>query len=73
MRRKSPPRRSRPSSPARPAEIAARGMTGKAVTPALLQRMLELTDGRSLEANIALVLNNARLGARIARELTGMA
>lgn len=55
------------------AEIAARGVTGKAVTPALLARLLELTDGRTLEANAALVLNNARLGARIARELTGMA
>ncbi|WP_371038393.1 pseudouridine-5'-phosphate glycosidase [Rhodosalinus sp. FB01] len=54
------------------AEIAARGVTGKAVTPALLARLLELTDGRTLEANAALVLNNARLGARIARELTGM-
>ena len=45
------------------------GITGKALTPYLLQRIYELTDGRSLEANIALVLNNARLGARIAQEL----
>ncbi|MFM7333887.1 MAG: pseudouridine-5'-phosphate glycosidase, partial [Tabrizicola sp.] len=35
----------------------------------LLQRIFELTEGRSLTANIALVLNNARLGAAIAREL----
>ena len=41
-------------------------IAAKAVTPFLLQRLFELTDGRSLEANIALVLNNARLGAAIA-------
>jgi pseudouridylate synthase len=48
------------------AEAKARGITGKAVTPFLLQRLYELTDGRSLTANIALVLNNARLAAAIA-------
>lgn len=42
------------------------GITGKAVTPFLLQRIFESTAGRSLEANIALVLNNARLAAKIA-------
>lgn len=51
------------------AEAAAQGIAGKAVTPFLLQRIFELTEGRSLTANIALVLNNARLGAEIAREL----
>jgi pseudouridine-5'-phosphate glycosidase len=51
------------------AELA--GITGKAVTPYLLQRLYELSDGASLRANIALVLNNARLGAAIARELAG--
>ncbi len=45
------------------------GITGKGVTPYLLQRIFELTDGRSLEANIALVRNNARLAAKIALEL----
>ena len=50
------------------AELA--GITGKAVTPYLLQRLFELSDGASLRANIALVLNNARLGAAIARELS---
>ncbi len=45
------------------------GITGKAVTPYLLDRVLDLTEGRSLEANIALVLNNAVLAAEIAREL----
>ncbi|WP_180995956.1 pseudouridine-5'-phosphate glycosidase [Tabrizicola aquatica] len=51
------------------AEAEAQGIAAKAVTPFLLQRIFELTQGRSLEANIALVLNNARLGAAIAREL----
>ncbi|UXX83642.1 pseudouridine-5'-phosphate glycosidase [Roseovarius pelagicus] len=48
------------------AEAEAAGITGKAVTPYLLDRLYTLTDGRSLKANIALVLNNARLGAEIA-------
>lgn len=41
-------------------------ITGKAVTPFLLSEILKLTDGRSLETNIALVRNNARLAAQIA-------
>jgi pseudouridine-5'-phosphate glycosidase len=45
------------------------GVAGKAVTPFLLAKILELTDGASLTTNIALVENNARLAARIAREL----
>ncbi|WP_199260438.1 pseudouridine-5'-phosphate glycosidase [Paracoccus binzhouensis] len=48
------------------AEAEAQGIAAKAVTPFLLQRIFELTQGRSLQANIALVLNNARLAARIA-------
>lgn len=48
------------------AEADAQGITGKSVTPFLLQRIFELTEGRSLTANIALVLNNARLAAAIA-------
>jgi pseudouridylate synthase len=51
------------------AEAAAQGIAAKAVTPFLLQRIFELTDGRSLAANIALVLNNARLAAAIAGAL----
>ena len=51
------------------AEAEAQGIAAKAVTPFLLQRIFELTKGRSLTANIELVLNNARLGAAIAREL----
>ena len=47
-------------------EAAAQGIAAKAVTPFLLQRIYELTKGRSLDANIALVLNNARLAAQIA-------
>ncbi len=50
------------------AEADTQGVTGKAVTPFLLQRIFELTDGRSLTANIALVRNNARLAALIAQE-----
>lgn len=46
-----------------------RGMTGASNTPYVLQRIFELTDGRSLEANIALVLNNARLASEIAVHL----
>lgn len=48
------------------AEADAQGMTGKSVTPFLLQRLFELSAGQTLSANIALVLNNARLASRIA-------
>lgn len=41
-------------------------VTGKAVTPYLLGDIFRLTDGRSLETNIALVRNNAQLAAEIA-------
>ncbi len=51
------------------AEAKAQGIAAKSVTPFLLQRLYELTKGASLKANIALVLNNARLGAAIAVEL----
>lgn len=51
-------------------DLAAQGaIQAKDVTPFLLQKMFELTEGRSLTANIALVLNNARLAARIAAEI----
>ncbi|MFZ3583079.1 pseudouridine-5'-phosphate glycosidase [Loktanella sp. DJP18] len=55
------------------AEAAAQGISAKAVTPFLLDRILTLTEGRSLTANVALVRNNARLAAAIARELGGIA
>jgi pseudouridine-5'-phosphate glycosidase len=48
------------------------GIAGKAVTPYLLARIVELTEGRSLIANIALVENNARVGARIAKALAAI-
>jgi len=47
-------------------EADAQGVSAKAVTPFLLGRIFELTDGQSLTANIALVRNNARLAAQIA-------
>lgn len=54
------------------AEAAAQGVAAKAVTPFLLQRIFELTEGRSLVSNIALVKNNARLAAGIAAALVGL-
>ncbi len=50
-------------------EAIAQNISAKAVTPFLLDRIFHLTEGRSLEANIALVLNNARLAAAIAAEI----
>ena len=46
------------------------GISGKDITPYLLKTIVELTNGDSLESNIKLVLNNAKLGAKIAKELT---
>ena len=51
-------------------EAEAQGILAKSVTPFLLQRIFELTDGKSLTANIALVMNNARLATEIAKEIT---
>jgi pseudouridine-5'-phosphate glycosidase len=45
------------------------GVTGKAVTPFLLARIKELTGGRSLATNIALVKHNALVGAKLALAL----
>lgn len=50
-------------------DAETRGIVGKSVTPYLLQRVFELTEGRSLSANIALVLNNAAVATQIAREM----
>ncbi|RBI85030.1 pseudouridine-5-phosphate glycosidase [Rhodosalinus halophilus] len=50
-------------------EAEAAGATGKAVTPALLDRLRALTQGRTLAANAALVRANARLGAAVAQEI----
>jgi pseudouridine-5'-phosphate glycosidase len=49
------------------------GITGKDVTPYLLGRIVEITEGASLTANIALVEANARLGAAVAAEWSHMA
>lgn len=48
------------------ADLDRLGITGKDTTPYLLGRIVEITGGESLEANIALVKNNAHLGAEIA-------
>jgi pseudouridine-5'-phosphate glycosidase len=50
-------------------EANEKRIKGKEVTPFLLKRVKELTEGKSLEANIALVKNNAEIGAKIAVEL----
>jgi pseudouridine-5'-phosphate glycosidase len=44
------------------------GVSGSRLTPYILQRVVELTDGRSLEANKALLLNNATIAAQLARK-----
>ncbi|MEM7319397.1 MAG: pseudouridine-5'-phosphate glycosidase [Pseudomonadota bacterium] len=54
------------------ADAETHRITGKAVTPYLLQRIYERTGGESLTANIALVRNNARLAAEIAVHLTAL-
>ena len=48
------------------ADLDSRGITGKDATPYLLGRIVEITGGASLAANIALVKNNAHLGAEVA-------
>ncbi len=51
-------------------EAAVQGIAGKAVTPYLLARMVELSAGRTRRANEALLLNNARVAAQIAVALS---
>ncbi|KAG9389460.1 Pseudouridine-5'-phosphate glycosidase [Carpediemonas membranifera] len=51
------------------AEAIAAGVLGKDITPYFLRRIAEITEGKSLETNIALVMSNARLAAQIARYL----
>lgn len=55
------------------ADATARGITGKEVTPFLLARIRDLTQGESQRANVALALNNARLAAKIAVALAASA
>ena len=50
-------------------EAVAQGIHGKATTPFLLAKVKELTGGDSLDSNIQLVFNNARLAAQTAAEL----
>jgi len=48
---------------------AASGISGKALTPYLLDRMVRTSNGRTLDTNIALLVENARVAARIALAL----
>ncbi len=54
------------------ASASKEGITGKDVTPWILERIYERTGGASLRTNVALVRNNARLAARIAQELSAL-
>lgn len=49
--------------------MAREGVSGKAVTPYLLERVKSVTGGKSLDSNIALILDNARVGALLASEI----
>jgi pseudouridine-5'-phosphate glycosidase len=50
-------------------DAESQGVKGKGVTPFLLRNIVERTQGRSLKSNIALVKNNARVGAQLAVSL----
>ncbi len=50
-------------------EAEAQGITGKEVTPFLLAKVVEITQGQSLKANIQLVYNNVKLAAQIAGKI----
>lgn len=52
-------------------DVEARGIHGPASTPAVLSRVAELTDGRSVAANLALIEHDASVAARIAVALAG--
>jgi pseudouridine-5'-phosphate glycosidase len=47
-------------------DAVAAGVTGKAITPYVLGRLVELTDGATLRANLALLRNNAAVAADLA-------
>jgi pseudouridine-5'-phosphate glycosidase len=51
-------------------ECEEQGIKGKRITPFLLSKVKDLTEGASLEANIKLVLHNADIGSKIALGLT---
>ncbi len=46
------------------------GITGNAITPFVLKRVSQITDGASMKANIALLVNNAGVAGQVARELS---
>lgn len=50
-------------------EMENKGIKGKEETPFLLQTICDLTEGKSLDANIRLIENNAKIGAKIAKNL----
>jgi pseudouridine-5'-phosphate glycosidase len=50
-------------------EAERKGIAGAALTPFVLSRLAELTEGRSVDTNISLLSNNARIAARIAKAL----
>ena len=50
-------------------EMNKKGISGKEVTPFLLSKVVDLTKGKSLESNISLIKNNARLAGKLAVEL----
>lgn len=52
-------------------EAVGEGVRGKELTPFLLSKLHEITEGQTLRANHALVIANARLGAQVARAMTG--
>ena len=54
-------------------ELSAQGITGQAVTPFLLSRIVDQTGGRSLQANMTLVKRNAALAAEVAVEYSNIA
>ncbi|XP_031564349.1 pseudouridine-metabolizing bifunctional protein C1861.05-like [Actinia tenebrosa] len=51
-------------------EASSTGIIGKDITPFVLKRLNELTEGKSVQANFSLVKNNARVGSQIAVELS---
>ena len=53
-------------------QAKANGIHGKATTPFLLAKVKELTGGDSLDSNIQLVFNNAKVAARTAAALEGL-
>lgn len=53
------------------ADMKAEGVRGRAVTPFLLDRLRVFTSGESVRTNLALLLHNARVAARLATQLAG--